>query len=269
MAQIKFFSAFDMRTFANSGTSFHDRITGGILSAASDLVRITTGEITRDEFYGAGLGAISQNMPTTGTINEWGAYTAPSAGSPYSLVWDLALFSVAASTVADYVLSDRVDSLLSLYVMNGDDTVWGSDSSDGLLGYSGADTIYAGDGNDYINGGSGADVMYGEDGDDTYVVDNAGDVVDENAMDTGNDTVILVSNLGGAEYVATFWTGEAAAGTQCTAVPATTYSLSTTVPISSPTRPKPAAPAAALTKCGRAQPTRSTMWRAPTSKICG
>lgn len=202
MAQIKFFSAFDMRTFASSGTSFHDRITGGNVSAGADLVRVVNGEVTRDDFYGAGLGGISQNMPTTGTINEWATYTAPSAGSAYSLIWDLGYFSVAASTVADYVLSDRVDLLLSLHVMNGDDTVWGSDSSDGLLGYSGTDTFYAGDGNDYINGGSGADVMYGEDGDDTYIVDNAGDVVDENIMDLGNDTVVLVSNLGGSEYVA-------------------------------------------------------------------
>ena len=44
----------------------------------------------------------------------------------------------------------------------------------------GNDTINALGGNDFINGGAGADTMFGGTGNDTYVVDNTGDVVNEN-----------------------------------------------------------------------------------------
>src|SRR6185369_7716383 len=57
-----------------------------------------------------------------------------------------------------------------------------------LNGTGGADTLIGGTGNDYLNGLAGADQMRGGQGDDTYVVDNVGDVVIENANE-GFDTV--------------------------------------------------------------------------------
>ena len=58
-----------------------------------------------------------------------------------------------------------------------------------LIGNSGANTLKGLDGNDFLDGGTGADKMYGGTGNDTYVVDNAGDVVNETGG-SGIDTVL-------------------------------------------------------------------------------
>jgi tricorn protease-like protein len=58
-------------------------------------------------------------------------------------------------------------------------TLIGSTGHDQLLGLAGNDTLVGGAGNDVLNGGTGADLLKGGLGNDTYVVDNAGDVVDE------------------------------------------------------------------------------------------
>ncbi len=68
------------------------------------------------------------------------------------------------------------------------DTLIGGEGNDVLNSEAGADLLQGDAGNDTLNGGTEADSMYGGAGDDTYVVDNAGDLVAENA-DEGVDTV--------------------------------------------------------------------------------
>ncbi|RAP58299.1 hypothetical protein BTJ49_04895 [Oleiagrimonas sp. MCCC 1A03011] len=70
----------------------------------------------------------------------------------------------------------------------GDDSLQGGEGADQLNGGNGADALYGDAGDDTLDGGAGADSMQGGAGNDTYVVDDVGDVVVENAAE-GIDTI--------------------------------------------------------------------------------
>jgi len=79
----------------------------------------------------------------------------------------------------------------------GDDTLYGWDDNDHLIGAAGNDELYGGRGIDTLDGGAGADILDGHEGgdtmiggagNDTYHVDDAADVVIEDAA-KGTDTV--------------------------------------------------------------------------------
>ena len=72
--------------------------------------------------------------------------------------------------------------------LSGFENLTGSQFNDTLTGTSGNNVLTGLAGNDRLDGGAGADRMLGGTGNDTYVVDNAGDVVDETDGD-GTDTV--------------------------------------------------------------------------------
>lgn len=98
----------------------------------------------------------------------------------------------------------RLASAVNLHGTDADDTFYGSDQDDVLIGdagtgsaadgddvihgQGGADHIEAGAGNDRLDGGAGADTLLGGIGDDIYVVDDVADAVIEDAA-AGNDTV--------------------------------------------------------------------------------
>ncbi|MDD5084396.1 MAG: calcium-binding protein, partial [Candidatus Moranbacteria bacterium] len=64
----------------------------------------------------------------------------------------------------------------------------GNSANNTLIGNSADNTLIGGAGNDILDGGAGADTLSGGTGNDTYYVDNANDVVIENANE-GIDTV--------------------------------------------------------------------------------
>ena len=70
----------------------------------------------------------------------------------------------------------------------GDDNISGGLGDDVLSGGDGQDTLDGGSGADMLDGGAGADVMIGGTGNDSFVVDNAQDLVVEEA-DNGRDSV--------------------------------------------------------------------------------
>ncbi|MCC2972635.1 VCBS domain-containing protein [Massilia sp. IC2-476] len=110
-----------------------------------------------------------------------------------------------------YTLKDESENLTLL----GDAAIDGTGNSANnlLTGNNGSNSLGGGAGNDTLNGGLGADRMAGGTGNDTYVVDNAGDLVEE-AAGEGVDVV-----QSGISYTLTdnvenlVLTGSAAAGT--------------------------------------------------------
>jgi Ca2+-binding RTX toxin-like protein len=75
-----------------------------------------------------------------------------------------------------------------LFARAGNDLMYGYGGADTLLGEDGGDTIYGGTGNDILNGGEGSDFLDGESGadtliggmgDDWFIVDSVGDSVSD------------------------------------------------------------------------------------------
>lgn len=71
----------------------------------------------------------------------------------------------------------------------GADTFDGGGGADTLLGNGGNDVLIGAAGDDWLDGGAGNDKMRGGSGNDTYVVDAAGDSIDEEGNTDSNDTV--------------------------------------------------------------------------------
>ena len=85
-------------------------------------------------------------------------------------------------------LADTLSGLLGNDTLNGGlgaDTLLGGDGNDQLNGGDDNDTLNGGIGTDTLNGGAGADTMAGGADNDIYVVDDAGDVVNEIAVGSG------------------------------------------------------------------------------------
>ena len=117
-----------------------------------------------------------------GTGND--TYVVDDLGDTVTELTDEGLDSVRASI--DYVLGGNVENL----TLTGTANLSGSGNAldNHLTGNSGDNRLDGGEGDDLLNGGMGADSMSGGAGNDTYVVDNAGDVVNE-ASGEGLDNV--------------------------------------------------------------------------------
>lgn len=98
-------------------------------------------------------------------------------------------------TAGNYVLGANIENLTLTGALSMSGTgnalanrLTGNAGDNILSGGAGRDTIYGGDGSDTLDGGTGADTMYGGTGNDVYVIDDAGDRINESA-NSGLDEV--------------------------------------------------------------------------------
>ena len=162
-----------------------------ITAATSDHIT-AEGLYERDEYYGSftydAFGSAS------GSVTSIGVYTRNGPAEPWQAWASLTGRTWDAHTL-QFVLN--TDQALFDFLLSDSDTLIGSAEGDffGLgpgddvaSGGAGDDVFIGNDGNDVLDGGPGNDTLQGELGNDTYVVDSAGDVVNELGNE-GVDTI--------------------------------------------------------------------------------
>lgn len=101
-------------------------------------------------------------------------------------VENLTLFNVVTQSTAFNGTGNELNNTIlgnafrnTLRGLAGDDSIDGGFGDDTLEGGDGNDSLNGNSGNDTLNGGAGNDRMVGDLGNDTYIVTDAGDVVDD------------------------------------------------------------------------------------------
>jgi Ca2+-binding RTX toxin-like protein len=155
-----------------SGGSGNDVLVGG---TGSDTMLGGTGN---DTYY-----VDDPSDVVTENINE-GTDTVRSSVT-YALTDNVENLTLTGTDAINATGNDLANTLYGNVAAN---TLTGNAGDDYLDAGSGNDVLYGGAGNDVLVGGTGSDTMAGGLGNDTYYVDDAGDVVTENANE-GTDTV--------------------------------------------------------------------------------
>ncbi|HEY0011397.1 MAG TPA: M10 family metallopeptidase C-terminal domain-containing protein [Allosphingosinicella sp.] len=158
--------------------------------------------------------------------NRFGTAWATAVGYDFT-IGDAALGAGRVLTIDGSTLTSAFPMAAALIVRAGAETdaryaITGGIGNDELETGAGNDALDGGAGNDYLKGGAGADLMRGGAGHDTFFVDDAGDVIVENA-DEGTDSVHVsiaaytvganVESIGGTLSTGQALTGNAVANT--------------------------------------------------------
>ncbi|HBU28883.1 MAG TPA: hypothetical protein DEB56_03775 [Thiobacillus sp.] len=164
-----------------SGTSASDRIEGG---AGNDNLSGLAGNDVLDGNAGNDTLAGGAGDDTY-IVDSTGDHVMENAGEGTDSIQSSVTLTLAAN-VENLALTGAA-------AINGTgnelgNVLTGNSANNRLVGGLGNDTLIGGSGHDRLDGGAGADTMAGGLGNDAYVVDDAGDVVTENAGE-GSDSV--------------------------------------------------------------------------------
>ncbi|MEQ9726992.1 calcium-binding protein [Pseudomonas sp. WHRI 8822A] len=153
--------------------------------AGNDLIllrRDTSDRVTISNYFSTsadGQSAIEEIRFSDQSWNRTHVLNLLSVGTPYN-------DNLTGTDVPDYLFGGLGDDQLS--GLGGNDRLEGGAGNDTLYGGAGDDTLIGGDGDDWLDGGEGHNQLIGGMGNDTYVVDQPGSFIQEDA-DGGIDTV--------------------------------------------------------------------------------
>ncbi len=203
-------------SFQSAASNLVDGDTNGI--ADTFIKNLATGAVTRVSVASGGTqgnaNSFAGTVSTDGTKVVYGSAATNLVANDTNAAGDIFLYSSGATASGDDVISggsgndtiyggggnDRLAGQADNDILYGDagndtlfgdvgtDTLYGGDGNDVMQGGADADTLSGGAGDDRLAGGAGADAMSGGDGNDFYMVDDAGDTVDETGG-SGTDTV--------------------------------------------------------------------------------
>jgi Ca2+-binding RTX toxin-like protein len=158
-------------------------LTGTAVSGTGNALDNTLTGNTQDNYLDGDIGADSMTGgegDDTYIVDNAGDVISEQAGGGIELVKASVSYGLASNVenltlTGSESLTGTGNELSNVIVAN--------DAGNILLGLAGDDALYGGTGADRLDGGIGADEMRGRSGNDMYIVDDAGDLVIENADD--------------------------------------------------------------------------------------
>ena len=172
--------------FSNNGT--------GTAYTASATDADNLGPLTYTLSGGADVALFDINT-TTGVVTF---KAAPDFAAPKDAgldnVYNIVVTASDGTKTTDQNVAITVQNYAVIEGSEADDTIIGGVGVDLIRGNAGNDELDGGTGNDTLNGGAGADNLMGGTGNDDYIVDDIGDIVDENLSDP-DDVDIVESSI--------------------------------------------------------------------------